>query len=552
VLDRTLRADQGSGEAVTPTLVPSLELAATGLRRWLISASLAIVVLYAQSASAAVTRVALVIGNDRGLPGQAQLAYAERDAERVYQVLRDLGGFAPANMVLLQGSQAATVEATLVTLNERIRGILEAPTAQVLLFVYYSGHSDGEALGLDGTRLDIVRFAQLVRGSASTFRVLVVDACRSGALTRRKGGRIAEPFPLETEPALPGQGMAFLTASAAHEDAQESDAIGGSFFTHALVSGLLGAADANGDGAVGLEEAYGYSYDATLRATSRSLAGVQHPTFRYDLRGQGRLVLTRPSELGRGRGQIELPPGQSFLITRDDARGVVVGEVGAHDKARIINVREGRYYLVGRNDEYLVEGPIDVQDSKRLRVDEASLQRVEYAQLARKGGNVRPSHGASAGYWVRTPLPNSRTICQGPFATYSLDSREFSLRARVSACRAGIDNTALEGTLDELNGELMVLRARDFGRLSAGLGVGASAGLFWQRFETRRVAPASSSAQAALLIAAELELALGHGYFARISGGASSYFFRLRDDANGAAWNAPFAVRSGLELGKRF
>jgi hypothetical protein len=522
------------------------------LRRGLVAACVALLGLYASSASAAVTRVALVIGNDRGLADQAQLAYAERDAERVYQVLRDLGGFAPANMVLLQGSQAPTVEATLVTLNERIRGILEVPAAQVLLFVYYSGHSDGEALDLDGTRLDVARVAQLVRGSAATFRVLVVDACRSGALTRRKGGRIAEPFPIETEPSLPGQGMAFLTASAAHEDAQESEAIGGSFFTHAFVSGLIGAADANGDGAVALEEAYDYSYDATLRATSRSLAGVQHPTFRYDLRGQGRLVLTRPSELGRGRGQVEFPPGHSYLVTRDDARGVVVGEIGAQDRARIINLREGRYYVVGRNTDYLVEGAVDVHESRRVRVDEADLQRVEYAQLARKGGSERPSHGLTVGYWARTPLSNARTLCHGPFAAYSFDSREISLRSRLSACRAGLDNPVLEGTLDELDGELMAMRARDFGRFSAGIGLGASAGLFWQRFDTRRVAPDSLSAQAALLIGAELEVALGHGYLARGGVGASSYFFRLQDQDSGAAWHAAFAVRSGLELGKRF
>lgn len=521
-------------------------------RRWLVAACLALMGFYAPSAAAAVTRVALVIGNNRGVGDQAPLAYAERDAERVYHVLRDLGGFAPANIILLQGSQAPAVEATLVTLNERIRGILEAPASQVLLFVYYSGHSDGDALDLDGTRLDIVRFAQLVRGSAATFRVLVVDACRSGSLTRRKGGRIAEPFPIETEPSLPGQGMAFLTASAAHEDAQESEALGGSFFTHAFVSGLLGAADANGDGAVGLEEAYDYSYDATLRATSRSLAGTQHPTFRYDLRGQGRLVLTRPSELGRGRGQIQFPPGQSFLITRDDARGVVIGEVGAQDKARTINVREGRYYVVGRNDEYLVEGAIEVEESKRLVLDAAGLRRVEYAQLARKGGSARPSHGASAGYWARTPLPNAKTACHGPFAAYSFDAREVALRSRLLACRAGLENAVLEGTVDELDGELMLMRVGDFGRLSAGIGVGVSAGLFWQRFDTRRVAPASLSVQAALVVGGELELGLGRGYLARGGVGASSYFFRLQEGAGDPSWHAAFAVRAGLELGKRF
>jgi hypothetical protein len=215
-------------------------------------------------------------------------------------------------------------------------------------------------------------------------------------------------------------------------------------------------------------------------------------------------------------------------------------------------VREGRYYVVGRNDEYLVEGGIEVRDSERLKVDEADLQRVEYAQLARKGGSARPSHGASIGYWARTPLPNSKTLCHGPFAAYSFDARAVSLRSRLLACRTGLDNRVLEGTVDEVDGELMLMRAGDFGRFSAGIGVGASAGLFWQRFDTRRVAPDSLSAQAALLIGAELEAALGHGYLARASIGASSYFFRLQDGDSDVAWRAAFAVRSGLELGKRF
>jgi hypothetical protein len=106
--------------------------------------------------------------------------------------------------------------------------------------------------------------------------------------------------------------------------------------------------------------------------------------------------------------------------------------------------------------------------------------------------------------------------------------------------------------VDELDGELLAMHARDFGRFSAGIGVGASAGLFWQRFDTQRVAPDSLSAQAALLVGAELEVALGEGYLARASVGASSYFFRLQADDADAAWHAAFAVRSGLELGKRF
>jgi uncharacterized caspase-like protein len=79
-----------------------------------------------------------------------------------------------------------------------------------------------------------------------------------------------------------------LTASSANEDAQESDEIKGSFFTHALVSGLMGAADRDKNGVVVLEEAYRHAYDATVRASSRTFAGMQHPTFHYDSAGRMR------------------------------------------------------------------------------------------------------------------------------------------------------------------------------------------------------------------------------------------------------------------------
>jgi len=76
-----------------------------------------------------------------------------------------------------------------------------------------------------------------------------------------------------TDSELKGEGLALLTASSANEDAQESDELKGSFFSHALISGLLGAADSNGDGDVVLEEAYHHAYESTLRATSRHPGG---------------------------------------------------------------------------------------------------------------------------------------------------------------------------------------------------------------------------------------------------------------------------------------
>src|SRR5437868_14420464 len=124
---------------------------------------------------------------------------------------------------------------------------------------------------MGGTQLDLSELEQLVRGSAAGFRLLILDACRAGALARVKGGAPIPPFDIQLGERVAGEGAVFLTSSSASEDSQESDEIKGSFFTHALVSGLRGAADANGDGRVTLDETYRYAYDATLRASSRSL-----------------------------------------------------------------------------------------------------------------------------------------------------------------------------------------------------------------------------------------------------------------------------------------
>ena len=51
-------------------------------------------------AEAAVQRFALLVGSNRGQGSDATLRYAESDAARLAQVLRDLGGFAPADTVL--------------------------------------------------------------------------------------------------------------------------------------------------------------------------------------------------------------------------------------------------------------------------------------------------------------------------------------------------------------------------------------------------------------------------------------------------------------------
>ena len=71
-------------------------------------------------------------------------------------------------------------------------------------------------------------------------RLLVVDACRSGAVTRVKGVEPAEEFEIRFEAAAGTEGMAIITSSAAGESSQESDRLRASFFTHHLINALRG------------------------------------------------------------------------------------------------------------------------------------------------------------------------------------------------------------------------------------------------------------------------------------------------------------------------
>src|SRR5690606_40141662 len=106
------------------------------------------------------------------------------------------------------------------------------------------GRSTDESLLWGGEQLDYLELRQALRALPADVVVAILDACASGAFTRMKGGALRPAFLPST--AAPIRGHAYLTSSAADEVAQESDRIGGSFFTHHLLAGLRGAADAKG------------------------------------------------------------------------------------------------------------------------------------------------------------------------------------------------------------------------------------------------------------------------------------------------------------------
>jgi len=496
-------------------------------------------------AFAGVERYAVVVGNNQGRPGDGRLSHAETDATRMAQVLRDLGGFTAEEILVLNGEGAAEVRRALIQLNARIRQ--RTSEADTMLFVYYSGHADASALHLGGTSMSTRELDALVRGSPARLRVLVVDSCRSGALTRGKGGQVAPAIRVVVDERLPGEGMVVLSASAANEDAQESDEVSGSFFTHFLISGLVGAADADGDGAVTVQEAYRHAYAETLRATSETLL-LQHPSYRYDVRGRGDFVLTRPgTSLGAGRALVQVPPGRDYLLfAREGAQPVV--EISRHAASRTLNLRAGTYFVRARDRSYLLEGSVEAAAGHLLILRDGLLRRVEYARLVRKGGHeLRRAHSLGVGMRGASPLVDGGSPCLGGYAGYAADFPRFRLGARLGACRAGHDNDALRADDDEIALELAAGHAWDVGALTIDLGASAGGGVLRQSFERAGAARLDPRTSAVGLVGAHvgLELGLTAGFFGRLEAASQTRAFRQEMPAGS---EPEMAWRTGLRL----
>jgi len=510
----------------------------------------AFVLLLPSAALAEVERYAVVVGNNLGQPIDGPLRYAEMDAARVASVLQEVGGVRPENTVLLQGKDADTVRRALIAVNERVRS---AGRSTVLL-VYYSGHADAGALHLGASRLELAELEQLVRGSAAAFRLLVLDSCRSGALTRVKGGTPIPPFDIQLNERVTGEGAVFLTSSSASEDSQESDELKGSFFTHALLSGLLGAADENGDGKVTLDEAYRHAYEATLRASSRTLAGTQHPTFQYDLRGTGDLVLASLDARSPTRGWLELPPGKTWLVFQENADGAVVGEVSSADRVRRLSLRAGRYFLRGRGPEVLLEGTLTVAPGSTVAVDESKLQRTAYARLVRKGeGNRDSALSLEAEVRVRTALMNDAGVCPGLGVGMAIALRSITLVPRVAWCQSGYTNEGLHATTNEWDLELQGSYVWDVGPVSIELGLIVGATFFHQSFSTTGTAPPRTTAALELSPIVGVSRDLGSRTYLYLSVAGATYLYSHETTVTGTTQFGPsFAVRVALGFGWRF
>jgi hypothetical protein len=346
--------------------------------------------------AAVVRRFAIVAGANLGGPGRTTLRYAVSDAMAFASLIQDLGGVREVDCRLLREPSLIDFGKALQDLKTEIENSRSASQHHVELIFYYSGHADEEGLLLAGTRFPYERIREEISLMNADVNVAILDACASGAITRRKGVVRQPGFLPNSASAM--KGYAFLTSSSEHEAAQESDRIRASFFTYYLLSGLRGAADSNGDGKVSLNEAYEFSYNETLGRTAKTQGGPQHPAYDIQMSGTGELVLTDVRQIS---SRLVLPEDLSGRIYIMNADRQLVAELFKPQGREIeLGMESGSYTL------YLDSGTLFLAASVKLADKQTTvLEKQSFTPAKREPSTVR---GPSIYTAERQPVPPVR------------------------------------------------------------------------------------------------------------------------------------------------
>ncbi|HNC95429.1 MAG TPA: caspase family protein [Myxococcota bacterium] len=471
--------------------------------------------------AAAEQRYALVIGSNQGDAADPLLSFAEEDARRVAQVLQDLGQVSPDAVVTLYRPDANRLRDTLEHLAERVaRGPAEE---EVVLFVYYSGHADATDLHLAGSHLPLVELRERVLAVNARARVLVVDACRAGELTRFKGARPAEPFTIIAAAPSSTQGLAIMTSAAVGEDAQESDRLRGGVFTHHLLAGLRGAADASADGRVTLLESYQYAYTQTVATTSVA-PELQHPSFSLDLRGHDDLVLTRLDQAGPS-GLLSFTEGGDYLIFEPRGERLVVEAFVA--PGGNLALPPGDYLVRRRSSAHLYEGTVSLPPGASVGVP--VLREVSFGRATRRGGRRSSAVALRAGAGLKGPY--FQELPTGPHVQLGLrvDTAPLTLLLRGVGDRSSGENDALSMVSTTLGMEVGAFKMLDVGPFSAGFGLLAGGAWVHQSFSTLGVAPARDAAIGWVGMGARADWAFAPRFTLGLEGGVDAALLPLQD-----------------------
>jgi uncharacterized caspase-like protein len=212
------------------------------------------------------------------------------------------GGFDPARIRLLTDNTEE--KPTRVNILAALKSVADATEPDDLLLFYYSGHGDeagghsylvgrdGRHLVLSDTAVPVARVKQIIEAAPARAKVILLDACHSGANIGQKG-----PQPMTAafiqRVFEQAEGLTILASCKQGQFSYEWRAQKCSVFTHYLLDALRGAADRDEKGFVTVQDASRHVTDGVkLWASQRNVS--QTPTLQYSVAGD--IILTRQAK----------------------------------------------------------------------------------------------------------------------------------------------------------------------------------------------------------------------------------------------------------------
>lgn len=210
------------------------------------------------------------------------LRYTDDDAYRFYAFLKSLeGGALPDEQVRVLIDEEATRENVLSNMDE----VFGMAGPNDLIIFYFSGHGlNGSFLPIDfdgfNNKIGHEEVAAAFNKSKARFKLCLADACHSGSLIAM---RSAEPEPelvkFYTNLAKAVSGTALLMSSKADETSLESSGLRQGVFSHFLIRGLKGEADANKDKVITVQELFDYINEKVRDYTGKRQSPVIKGTY---------------------------------------------------------------------------------------------------------------------------------------------------------------------------------------------------------------------------------------------------------------------------------
>lgn len=325
-------------------------------------------------------RFGFFVGANNGGPELEPLRYAVRDAQSVSRLFMEMGGIKEQDDIFLVEPSLEELKGKLNALRKEL-GTLRSRYSRLELIFYYSGHSDEEGLLVSKDKFSYKDLKDEIRNMPVDMRVVILDSCSSGALTKLKGGTRQPAFLMDNS--IKMEGYAILTSSSFDEVSQESDSLKGSYFTYSLLSGLRGAADTGGNKTVTLNQAYQYAYRETLAKTEKTLGGAQHPSYDIRMNGSGDVVLT---DLRRTTASLKLAPDISGRLSIRDDSGILIAEINKAEGSTVeLGMEPGSYKIEVEIGRKAYQGEITISEDEKGVFSKSLLEETAAEKTSLRG-----------------------------------------------------------------------------------------------------------------------------------------------------------------------